>query len=117
MRRLLSDAKSGELDNRGDTISLQSVQDWLTANLAAELKGLLGEILPEETAPAPDAVYESIAELLQRHPLLSLTDVAGLLERESVEIADCARQNADRLGVLGEPPLVLFRLVSEELAA
>src|SRR5262249_46581411 len=38
LRRLLSDAKSGELDNRGDTVELKTVQDWLAKHLIAELK-------------------------------------------------------------------------------
>lgn len=121
LRRLLSDAKSGELDNHGETVGLQTVQDWLVANLAAELKDLLEEILPEEPGAEPIIIdlplYEDIAELLQRHHVVSVADAATLLGREVKEIAECAQQHVDRIGVLGEPPSVLFHLVSDGLAA
>jgi hypothetical protein len=120
LRRLLSDAKSGELDNHGETVELQTVQDWLAANLAAEMKNVFEEILLEESGlkPAIDLqLYEGIADLLQRHPVVSVTDAATLLGREVTEIAECAQQNADRIGVLGQPPSVLFHLASESLAA
>lgn len=122
LRRLLSDAKSGELDNRGETVGLQTVQDWLAANLAPELKDLIEEILPAvpvtDPIPVNDwSLYEDIAELLQRHHLVSVADVAARLERQEKEIEECAQQHAHQLGVLGSPPQVLFRLVSEGLVA
>lgn len=119
LRRLLSDAKSGELDNHGETIELQTVQDWLVANLAAEMKNTLEEILLKESGLEPIIdlqLYEAVADLLQRHPVVSVTDAATLLGHEVTEIAECARQNADRIGALGEPPSVLFHLVSDGLA-
>jgi hypothetical protein len=122
LRRLLSDAKSGELDNRGETVGLQTVQDWLAANLSAELKDLIEEILPPIPGDSPIPVndwslYEDIAELLQRHHLVSVADAAARLERQEKEIEECAQHHAHQLGVLGEPALVLFRLVGEGLAA
>jgi len=117
LRRLLSDAKSGELDNRGDTIELKTVQDWLTQNLAVELKDILNELLPGEVAPPPEEFYEEIAELLGRQHVVSVAHVAALLNKESDEVEACAQRHSERIGVLGEPPLVLFRLVGEGLAA
>lgn len=122
LRRLLSDAKSGELDNRGETVGLQTVQEWLAANLSAELKDLIEEILPAIPGDKPIIVddwslYEDIAEFLQRHHLVSVADVAARLERQEKEIEECAQQHAHQLGVLGNPPQVLFRFVSEGLAA
>jgi len=117
LRRLLSDAKSGELDNRGDTIELKTVQDWLAQNLAVELKDILNELLPGDASPAPEELYEEIAELLGRQHVVSVAHVAALLGKECGEVESCAQRHSERIGALGEPPLALFRLVTEGLAA
>jgi hypothetical protein len=112
LRRLLSDAKSGELHNRGDTVELKTVQDWLMQNLTVELNDILNEVLPGDVIPPPEELYEEIAELLGRRHMLSVTDVAALLGREDDEVEACAQRNSERVGVLGDPPAVLFRLVT-----
>jgi hypothetical protein len=120
LRKLLSDARSGDLANHGATVIEQTVLDWLAENLPPELRDLLDEVLPSGVVPQPEpddlALYEAVAELLQRHHLMSITDVAGMLNRANGEIANCVQQHSDRIGALGEPPIVLFRLVSEGLA-
>jgi len=112
LRRLLSDAKSGELDNRGDTVELKTVQDWLIQNLTVELKDILNEVMPGDVMPPPEELYEEIAELLGRRHIISVTDVAALLGREDYEVEACAQRHSERVGVLGDPPAVLFRLVT-----
>jgi hypothetical protein len=119
LRRLLADAQSGDLANRGDPVELRTVQDWLARNLAGELKDLLAEVLPSSSGASPEAVdplYESVAELLQRQHVISVAHVAALLDREHSEIEACALKHSDRLGVLGDPPAALFRLITEGMA-
>jgi len=137
IRGLLADARSGDLANRGDTVELKTVHEWLAANLAPELKELIEDILPADPGSVsiagpnvvPTAVpiampivvddwalYEDIAELLQRHHVIAVGDLAATLEREESEVAECARQHAHQIGVLGEPPVTLFRLVNEVVA-
>ncbi|MBO0724455.1 MAG: hypothetical protein J2P52_02555 [Blastocatellia bacterium] len=113
LRRLLSDAKSGELDNRGDTVELKTAQDWLAQHLAVELKDVLGEIAPTDVMPPPEELYEEIAELLGRQHMVSVVDAAALLGREVKEVEACAQRRSDRVGALGDPPAVLFQLVGE----
>jgi hypothetical protein len=113
LRRLLSDAKSGELDNRGDTVELKSVQDWLAQHLTVELKDVLNELAPEDIMPPPEELYEEIAELLGRQHIVSVADAAALLSREIEEVEACAQRHSERVGALGDPPMVLFRLVAE----
>jgi hypothetical protein len=114
LRRLLSDAKSGELDNRGDTVELKTVQDWLAQHLAAELKGVFSEFAPTDAMPpAPEELYEEIAELLSGHHMVSVVDAAAFLSREVKDVEACAQRNSERLGALGDPPSVLFRLVAD----
>jgi hypothetical protein len=112
LRRLLSDAKSGELHNRGDTVELKTVQDWLMQNLTVELKDILNELLPVDAMPPPEELYEEIAELLGRRHMISVTDIAALLGKEADEVEACAQRHSERVGVLGDPPAVLFRLVT-----
>ena len=117
LRSLLSDAKSGELDNRGETIGWETVQDWLISNLAAELKNLFDEILPTGLNPNPiSPLFEDISEFLQRHHVVSITDLSTYLSKEKSDIECCAEEYSDRIGALGEPPTVLFRLVVESFA-
>jgi len=112
LRRLLSDAKSGELDNRGETVELKTVQDWLMQNLTVELKDIFNEVMPGDVMPPPEELFEEIAELLGRQHIVSVTDVAALLGREPDEVGACAQRHSERVGVLGDPPAVLFRLVT-----
>ncbi|HKX27473.1 MAG TPA: hypothetical protein VJ302_07265, partial [Blastocatellia bacterium] len=121
LRRLLADAQSGDLANRGRTVELKTVQEWLSANLATELKELLEEILPTGPGGEPIDVhdwplYEDMAELLQRHHVVSVADIAARLERGEKEIAACAQQHSNHIGIFGEPPLVLFRMVGNSPA-
>jgi hypothetical protein len=113
LRRLLSDAKSGELDNRGDTVELKTVQDWLTQHLAVELKDVLNEMTPGDAMPPPEELYEEIAELLGRQHIVSVADAAALLGREVEEVEACALRHSERVGALGDPPAVLFRFIAE----
>lgn len=117
LRRLLSDAKSGELDNHGDTVELKTVQDWLAQHLAVELKDVLNEMAPADVMPPPEELYEEIADLLGRHHVVSVADAAALLGREVEEVEACAQRHSERVGALGDPPAVLFRLVTEGPAA
>jgi len=113
LRRLLSDAKSGELDNHGDTVELKTVQDWLARHLAVELKDVLNEMAPGDIMPPPQELYEEIAELLGRQHVVSVADAAALLGRKIEEVEACAQTHSERVGALGDPPAVLFRLVSD----
>jgi hypothetical protein len=113
LRRLLSDAKTGELDNRGDSVELKTVQDWLARHLAVELKNVLNEVAPEDVMPPPEELYEEIAELLGRQHMVSAADAAALLGRKVEEVEACAQRHSERVGALGDPPAVLFRLVTD----
>ncbi|MEP7342944.1 MAG: hypothetical protein ABI977_34775 [Acidobacteriota bacterium] len=121
LRCLLADAQSGDLDNRGDAVELKTVQDWLAEHLVPELKDLIEDIFPADSGGISIVVddwplYEDIAELLQRHHVIAVADLAATLEREETEVAECARQHAHQIGVLGEPPVALFRLVNDVVA-
>jgi hypothetical protein len=118
LRKLLSDASSGDLDNRGQTISWQSVQEWLIASLSGKLHDLIEEVLPADVRPDPvSEVLENISELLQRYQVMALADVASYLDLEQKELEDFVQKQSSRIGVLGDPPSVLFRLIIERAVA
>jgi hypothetical protein len=112
LRQLLSDANSGELDNRGQCIGRRAVQDWLLSNLSSHLNDLLEQMLPADSEPAAfSELLEELRELLDRHSLISISDAAAMLAREELEIRERLESQTDRIGVLGEPPAIMFRLV------
>ncbi|MBO0720476.1 MAG: ATP-binding protein [Blastocatellia bacterium] len=118
LRQLLSDAKSGALANGGDTVTAQTLEEWLVANLGEELHRTLEEFLPGSAAPAAkDEDTLRILRLLQNNHIISIEHTAVLLGKDVLEIEACARKQTDRIGVLGQPPAVLFHLVGEESAA
>jgi hypothetical protein len=98
-------------------VELKTVQDWLAQHLAVELKDVLNEMAPADVMPPPEELYEEIADLLGRHHVVSVADAAALLGREVEEVEACAQRHSERVGALGDPPAVLFRLVTEGPAA
>ncbi|NBO64638.1 MAG: hypothetical protein EBU88_07310, partial [Acidobacteria bacterium] len=118
LRRLLSDALSGDLNIQGETICVSTVEKWLAEQLSPELSDLVDKLLPADSPPPIDdldllLLNESITGLLQLHRLISVVDVAARLERSKSEIIESVGRLVDRVGVLGDPPVVLFHLVSE----
>ncbi|HWQ35255.1 MAG TPA: ATP-binding protein [Blastocatellia bacterium] len=115
LRILLSEAKSGNLEQHGETLPAATVEEWLKKNLPLSLKDLLDDLLPQKSRPETGdfPLCEDIAELLHRHYLVKLEDAACMLKAEAAAIEECARQHADRFGLLDGPPAVLFQLTTE----
>jgi hypothetical protein len=114
LRALLSDAKAGDLAHGGDTISPETVQEWLAAHLPPALHELLEDVLsyPGITEPEPEDVrlFDDLTELLGQRYLLPLDEAAAVLERPPADLEACARQHPQQFGLLGGPPPVLFHL-------
>lgn len=118
LRQLLSDAKSGDLAKDGEAISAATVEQWLARNLSAvlpPLPKLLEEIIGESSVEPDLDLSERLVELLQTHHLLSVEDVAGLLQKDAALVAECALRYPDRFGSLNGPPGVLFQLTNEAI--
>ncbi len=119
LRRLLSDASSGDLNLQSETIQPQTVNQWLAKQLSPELRDLIEALLPTDSSGTTvssdqQSLRESITELLQHHYLISIIDIAARLDRSESEIIESAYRLTERVGVLGDPPAVLFHLVSDE---
>jgi hypothetical protein len=70
-------------------------------------------VAPEDVMPPPEELYEGLAELLGRQHMVSVADAAALLGRKVEEVEACAQRHSERVGALGDPPMVLFRLVTD----
>ena len=123
LRALLSDAKSGNLDRDGETVSPQTVEEWLTANVPDRLRDFVDEVLGERTgdgraSTSDGCEMEALNLLLAQTPLLKLHDAAQALQRPVVEVIATVGRHPDHFGLLGEPPTVLFRVIesTEQLA-
>ncbi len=120
VRSLLSDAKAGDLSNRGASVSPAAVQQWLAANLDSRLRPLrelLEALLPDAAALSNHNsndddfdLCEDISELLNNHHLVSVADVACRLDLDEAVIEACARRHPERFGLLDGPPEVIFQL-------
>jgi len=114
LRELLSDAKSGDLAFRGQTILPQTVEEWLKANLSPGLRDFVDGILAGlsvEPCPAETQQMEALSTLLDERPILALPDAAQALAVPTEDLLVLIRRHSDQFGVLGEPPAALFRRV------
>jgi len=120
LRRLLSEAKAGDLANFGESISAATVSQWIVANLATRLtslRDLLDMIMPSPgsgepaTQPAePDFnLSEDIGELLTLHHILSIEYLSMRLDQDQSTIEECVRSFPERFGLLTGPPGVVFQ--------
>ena len=118
LRRLLSDAKAGDLSNQGATVTPETVQEWLARNMPAVLQDLLEEIVAYPGIGGPIKgidLFDRLQELLIEQPVISIQEAATKLETGAQEIELNARANCKSVGVLDGPPVVLFRLVADEV--
>ncbi len=118
LRRLLSDAKAGDLSNQGATVTPETVQEWLARNMPAVLQDLLEEIVAYPGIGGRNKgteLFDRIQELLIEQPVISVQEAATKLEAGAQDIEQNARANCKSVGVLDGPPVVLFRLVADEV--
>jgi len=118
LRRLLSDAKAGDLSNQGATVTPETVQEWLARNMPAVLQDLLEEIVAYPGIGGPIKaidLFDRLQELLIEQPVIGLQEAATKLEAGAQDIEQNARANCKSVGVLDGPPVVLFRLVADEV--
>jgi hypothetical protein len=109
LRRLLADAQSGDLsDRRGDSISPETVEQWIAGHLPAALDPLMSEI------DAPDLLSPKLADLLAQRKIVSLDEAARELGARPEEVESCARRDPRLFGMLGGPAPALFQPVQAE---
>lgn len=113
LRSLLSDAKSGDLSCRGETVLPRTLQEWFAAHLPRDLNEFLGEVIGSsgnDGGHGSDTVpIEALNTALAREPVVRLEEVAAQLSCRVDELTEVIRRHPDQFGLLGEPPSVLFR--------
>lgn len=116
LRELLSDAKSGDLDCRGETILPRTLEEWLTSHVSSNLREFITQVLepaaPSQAEPVVDAFQiEELNTLLSQSPMLPLQEAETVMKIPNSDILQIIRQYPEQFGVLGEPPQFVFRIV------
>jgi hypothetical protein len=111
LRRLLSDAESGDLADHGEPVTAGPVEQWIAGHLPAALDPLLvglGASRPVTIAP-PDRITAALAALLAERKMMTLEDAARSLEVPPGEVEECARRDPRQFGILGGGAPALFQ--------
>ncbi len=109
LRRLLSDAESGDLAHHGEAVNASAVEQWIAGHLPASLDPLVAELSP---AAGLADVSGRLAALLAEKKLIKLEEAARSLEVSPGEVEECARRDPRQFGILGGSVPVLFQPVS-----
>jgi hypothetical protein len=110
LRSLLSDARSGDLHDGGETIAPKTVEEWLSRNPDSGLIAFFGEVIgasetPEESDPD---LMNSILDVLKKRKVVELEKLAEELRQDPRLIEDIVKRHPGRIGWLQGPPAVLF---------
>jgi hypothetical protein len=105
LRRLLSDAESGDLAHHGEPVTPGEVERWIAGHVPAALDPLLSEF---RAAPT-DRIAPALAALLAERKMVTLEDAARSLEVPPGEVEKCARRDPRQFGILGGSTPALFQ--------
>jgi len=119
LRGLLSDAKSGDLANSGDTIEMATVRSWLASRLPESLQTLLEFITSPprfaDNSPGQSAVFEDLLELVEARRVVRLDEAAAELGHPLEVLSACVARHPAQFGFLSGPPAVVFDYVPESV--
>ena len=105
LRRLLSDAESGDLAHHGESVTPSTVEQWIAGHVPAALDPLLSEF----GAVGTDRIAPALAALLAERKMVTLEDAARSLEVSTGEVEECARRDPRQFGILGGSIPALFQ--------
>jgi len=115
LRSLLSDARAGDLAERGETVNEATVSAWLAKNLDDALGDLVDAIEGAETEPSRQArLARDLGDLILRKFVVALDAAATELGCSTEESLAVARRHSEQICVLEGPPAVLFAYVPAE---
>lgn len=122
LRSLLSDARAGDLAERGEAIPEGKVSAWLSAHLddaLADLVDTLDERDGRDASPATadeSRLIRDLDDIVLRRFIAPLEAIASELGCSTGHALAVARRSPDRIGVLDGPPVVVFaRMPAESL--
>jgi hypothetical protein len=108
LRRLLSDAESGDLAHHGESVTPGAVEQWIAGHLPAALDQLVSGF---GAAPL-DRITPALAALLAERKIVTLEDAARNLEVAIGEVEKCARRDPRQFGILGGSVPALFQPIT-----
>ncbi|MDC0744778.1 ATP-binding protein [Polyangium mundeleinium] len=117
LRSLLSDARAGDLAERGEVVSEGAVSAWLAQNLDDALTDLIEALDEGETraeASRESRLERDLDDVLLRRFVVGLEALATELGCSGDDALAAARRHRERIGVLEGPPVVLFAYVPAE---
>jgi hypothetical protein len=112
MKRILSEATSGDLSLRGEPVDAKRVREWLAANLPGGVR----EMLDAFVAGSSPAEGDALLELLQEAKIIAAQEAANKLGWTLDQVENYARTNPRQVGLLAGPPSVLYHLVAAPAA-
>ena len=115
IRSLLADADSGDLSHNGETVTRNTVEQWLASNLPAPLADLVDQL--KGKAGTNSGLAPALTAFLNDRKIVSLEDAARELNVTLREVADCAHQNPNQFAVLEGAGAILFQPVRQPVAS
>ena len=110
LRRLLSDAESGDLAHHGEPVAAGAVERWIAGHMPVELGPLLSAF--GAARPAGDDLAPALAALLADKKIVKLEDAARSLKVAPEEVEKCARRDPRQFCLLGGSVPALFQPIA-----
>jgi hypothetical protein len=108
LRRLLADARSGDLAYHGDPVPVTKVEQWIAGHLPSAIEALLSEI------DIPDLLSARLTDLIAQRKIVSIEEAARETASSALEVESCARRDPGLFGILQGGTSVLFQIVETE---
>lgn len=114
LRGLLSEAKSGDLARDGQTVSPQTVEEWLRRHLPDSLRDFVDELVGNPKSGRGESLrVEELATLLSERPVITLDEAAESLKCATSEVERVISHHPELARLLIGPPAVVFRTENE----
>ncbi|MGH8563834.1 MAG: ATP-binding protein [Gammaproteobacteria bacterium] len=119
LREMLAEAQAGDLHCRGETLSPETAQRWLSEHVSPELRQLLDDLLgATEPAPDPDLrLCQALLESIEARAIATLATLAAELGESEPRLIHCVRRFPEHFRLLEGLPPVVYRYVPEEVSA
>jgi hypothetical protein len=110
LRSLISDARSGDLHDRGEAIGPKTVEEWLSQNLDRNLTALFGQIVGASETPeeADSELINTTLDVLKKHKVIALEKLAEEIGQSVPHLEEIVKRHPGRIGWIQGPPVVLF---------
>ncbi len=117
MRDILSEARAGDLDQEGETVTPDSVEAWFRGNCPRALTDFVEELFAPSAAPDSwEDLRQELLEWLDERKMAPIDEAAKATSRPVEEIEQCILASPRQFGRLSGPPPVVYLSVPESQA-